>query len=529
MGQATSKLTSKGMSLVDSLDVIATGYILTQNFRDLERLASRDYCSRITILTADVLAKYLKEQEIKYLDRRIRFGDVFTPNASAKLSVLNTSLIDRAKPQRGGSPRGEEETYYGPYGQLRVMQRGVKPWSGLSGEEQKTWHREVGKIRRKMAPKTLVSKLDVPNSEKKMEMCIGIAKFYVQIAHLFNAVTGSVNPRYIYETQAGQVGEKSLLNKDSIPQGARRKLAPDSSLCARRVDTLVGDTAKGKDGTELTRINNCGINKKLHRIKPDDPGARATTIGLQVESSKSLGDEPGIAALDDLYNDMYDYTTGRFTNRSSAAQTQYDADLRRFYQAFTGETVLPENIKKFADIPLTAYYKNEMCQDPNSEWRRGIALDPGSSLFRKYADLVRGMVAFTQSQHELLLGILRQVFDWAKDEHGRWKIATLKPDLTTAKLSELIKRTRGILAQLYIGCEKDYKRGLHLFQAMIDETRLKMDIQREKAADEAANKFIGTPPDAATQEDIEESTVENLQKAYGAPSAQALGRAPIPG
>jgi len=43
MGQATSKLTSKGMSLVDSLDVIATGYILTQNFRDLERLASRDY------------------------------------------------------------------------------------------------------------------------------------------------------------------------------------------------------------------------------------------------------------------------------------------------------------------------------------------------------------------------------------------------------------------------------------------------------------------------------------------------------
>jgi hypothetical protein len=64
---------------------------------------------------------------------------------------------------------------------------------------------------------------------------------------------------------------------------------------------------------------------------------------------------------------------------------------------------------------------------------------------------------------------------------------------------------------------------------MIDETRLKMDIQREKAADEAANKFIGTPPDAATQEDIEESTIENLQKAYGAPGAQALGRAPIPG
>ena len=64
---------------------------------------------------------------------------------------------------------------------------------------------------------------------------------------------------------------------------------------------------------------------------------------------------------------------------------------------------------------------------------------------------------------------------------------------------------------------------------MIDETRLKMDIQREKAADEAANKFIGTPPDAATQEDIEESTMENLKKAYGPPVAQVSTRATIPG
>jgi hypothetical protein len=527
MGQATSKLTSKGMSLVDSLDVIATGYILTQNFRDLERLASRDYCSRITILTADVLAKYLKEQDVKYLDRRTRFGDVFTPNASAKLSVLNTSLIDRSRPQSGGSR--DEDTYYDPYGQLQVMQRDVNTWPGLSGEQKKTWGREIGKIRQKMAPRTLVSKLDVPNSEKKMEMCIGIAKFYVQIAHLFNAIAGSVNPRYIYETQSGQAGEKSLLNKGLIPKGARRKLAPDNSLCARRVDTLIGDTTKGKDGVEITRINNCGINKKLHRIKAGDPGARATTVGLQVESSKSLGDEPGIAALDDLYNDMYDYTTGRFTKRSSAAQAQYNTDLRQFYEAFTGETTIPASITKFADIPMTAYYKNQMCQDPNSQWRQGIALDPASTLFRKYATLVKGMVSFTQGQHNLLLGILRQVFDWAKDEQGRWKIATLKPDLTTAKLSELIKRTRGILSQLYIGCEKDYKRGLHLFQAMIDETRLKMDIQREKAADEAANKFIGTPPDAATQEDIEESTMENLKKAYGPPVAQVSTRATIPG
>ena len=35
-------------------------------------------------------------------------------------------------------------------------------------------------------------------SKEKAELCVGIAKYYVQIAHLFAAITMTVNPKYTY-------------------------------------------------------------------------------------------------------------------------------------------------------------------------------------------------------------------------------------------------------------------------------------------------------------------------------------------
>lgn len=43
------------------------------------------------------------------------------------------------------------------------------------------------------------SKLDEPNEFRKKQMCVGIARFYVQIGNLFNAVMSTMRP-YNYET-----------------------------------------------------------------------------------------------------------------------------------------------------------------------------------------------------------------------------------------------------------------------------------------------------------------------------------------
>ena len=60
---------------VDILDIIATKYILTQNFQDMKKLGSKEYCDKLVILTSKIIKKYMNEKEIKYLAQRITDGN----------------------------------------------------------------------------------------------------------------------------------------------------------------------------------------------------------------------------------------------------------------------------------------------------------------------------------------------------------------------------------------------------------------------------------------------------------------------
>ena len=53
-------LTLTGL-LADILDILATKYILTQNFQDMKKLGDKEYCNKLVILTADIIKKFLKE------------------------------------------------------------------------------------------------------------------------------------------------------------------------------------------------------------------------------------------------------------------------------------------------------------------------------------------------------------------------------------------------------------------------------------------------------------------------------------
>ena len=44
----------------NALDQLATKYILTQNFQDMKRLSTKEYCDKLIVLTADVIKKILK-------------------------------------------------------------------------------------------------------------------------------------------------------------------------------------------------------------------------------------------------------------------------------------------------------------------------------------------------------------------------------------------------------------------------------------------------------------------------------------
>lgn len=56
------------------MDYIATYYILTMDFKSLTRLAEKEYCDELVILTSDIIQRYFTDMEIEYLAQRVKNG-----------------------------------------------------------------------------------------------------------------------------------------------------------------------------------------------------------------------------------------------------------------------------------------------------------------------------------------------------------------------------------------------------------------------------------------------------------------------
>ena len=50
-----------------------------------------------------------------------------------------------------------------------------------------------------------IPKLDVKNDTQKRRLCVGIAKFYVKVAHIFACIMKTINPTISYSDNAGKI------------------------------------------------------------------------------------------------------------------------------------------------------------------------------------------------------------------------------------------------------------------------------------------------------------------------------------
>jgi len=79
---------------VDLIDIIATKYILTQNFQDMKKLGQKEYCDKLVILTSDIVKKFMNEKEIEYLAQRVNRGDYYNKMVKQKVMYLDTNELD---------------------------------------------------------------------------------------------------------------------------------------------------------------------------------------------------------------------------------------------------------------------------------------------------------------------------------------------------------------------------------------------------------------------------------------------------
>lgn len=441
----TTKL--KPASVRQIIDYIATHYILTMDFNSLRKLHDLEYCDKLVILTSDIIERYFTDIQITYLAKNIKDGDHLNDDEA---STEKDNMIFLYKDD--------------------------------------------------------IPKLDIRSPIKKKRVCIGIAKFYIKIAHVFATILTTINPVYVYKDENGNTVKADIYNRSKIPKDAKVNVLK-LNICDNRINSLKRGSNIDFSGiidtdTDTIKIHPkiCSINLKKNSESPDE--------------LKDLEDEPGIPELMELYyDDNYDYKTGKFTGMKANTRAIFNENLRHFYTVFTDGKVMPDNYTKFSDIKLRDYHNRNECKGSKPLFKMKVKGSASDDLFSKYAENIKQMIKKAKKNQELLLDVLNKLFVYMTDPQTKKKIIRINPDLTEDLLQEVIVETRAIIINLYLTCEIDFVNGVKIYEAIVEkkilETAQNQIDTLEKTSDHlVSDDDIPLPAEINELEDIANSKIQ---------------------
>jgi len=405
------------------MDYIATYYILTMDFKSLTRLAEKEYCDELVILTSDIIQRYFTDMEIEYLAQRVKNGVEVNELEKDNVIFLNKNQLE-----------------------------------------------------------SLDVSNDLQKSIRKKRVCIGIAKFYVKIAHIFSAIVMTINPVYTYKGPNGETVKTPFMEKDTIPKNIPRTLHK-LNICDNRIRALKNNQMKDdKTGKITMQPKICDIN-----------------LNKNTGQTKVLSEEPGITELMRLYlDDKYDYSTGTFTGMSKPTLTSYMRDLKTFYTAFTGNPNMPSNITKFGDIKLRDYERTKGCQQTTPFLKTSYTIDENDKLFINYAENIKKMIQNAANNQSKLLSVINDLFTYVIDPYTKKKKIRVNPKLTDVLLQNAVVKTRKFIVNLYVTCESDYVNGVKLYEAIVQskilstsESQVANVEKKTEAILKSVNKLTG--------------------------------------
>ena len=419
MGNTQSSKDKKSLSQI--IDYIATNYILTQNFNDMKKLSDVEYCNKLVVITADIIAKNLKDKEISFLSQRMENGVEINEMKKEKVIFLKKNNLES---------------------------------------------------------------LDITNATDKRRACIGIAKFYVLVAHIFSAIVTTINPVYSYKDSQGSTIKASLLDKQYIPKDVKTKIKK-INICSQRLNALINNQDYNVSNSDQVTIKPkfCGMNYDANRGR-----------------DRNLSEEPGIPELEKLYFDVYNSDTGGFTKMSQKMMDEiYTPDVKRFYTAFTGNENIPNGkdgkpiIKKFSDIPLRDFHRSKGCSK-DGVFNSGYTGTLKNKLFANYAEHLKEMMQTTTDNQTKLVDILDSIFVIAYNPRTQRKETVIKPTLKYSMLEDIVSKTRNIIVDLYIRCEDDFVKGLQLFEAIVEKQIMDTSQAQIKRLEATIQESIVEPP-----------------------------------
>ena len=476
------------------IDYIATNYILTMDFKSLTKLSEREYCDKLVVLTSDIINKNFTDLEVTYLMDRVENGVQPESNRQPESPTPNSDNPPESyKPPESNvkpespTPNSNKppESYKPPESNRQpesTVPESYKPADETTPQESYIPSTPIPSESIKTKTENLMfidkTKLDNLSKDKKKYKCIGIAKYYVKIAHLFAAIVTTISPVFRYKDgESGKMVETGFLDKDKIPKNVPRNLYK-LNICDNRINSLKRGHKYVKAGDK-----NAVIYPKICSFNYNKNGIL-----------KTLSDEPGIKELAQLYyDDKYSYTDGTFSGMSTETEAQYLSDLKQFYTAFTGEELMPPTIRTFSDIKLRDYNTKPGCKLESGEktplYNKLYSISRDDELFKQYGSNIKSMIQDAADKQQELLSVIDKLF-YIEPRENKVRI---HPKLTDQILKFVVLKTRKIIMELYIKCESDYVNGLKIYEAIV-ESKIKQTTQNQiiTLQKEAAKKIDDT-------------------------------------
>lgn len=410
MGQKVSLKTDKNVdNLAEQIEDIASSFIFRPSFQDLTKLYSKDYCDKLVVITEKIISRKLNKFEIEYLKERVE----------------------------NGTSKGKEVT------REKIIY--------MSNDD--------------------LDKLDEPYPMKS-KVCQKIAIFYIKCAHVFAAISKTINPVFEYENNLGEI--EHVDDKKLIPQDREYKRVY-YNYCTRRISAVL--LTPNRLGNLKTNI--CELNRR------DEKSGKYKNKKIHSDKLEHLGQEYGIASLEELYYDMYNFETNKFDKMSKESQEQYISDVRALNNAIHNGKPPNPNALTFSDIELVPYHKKKLCT--NRELRKGIPLVKDSPEFIKYGQAMNAMIKRSKDYQKIFVGHLNKLCikieepSTSTGENPKTNyIYKLNPELTMDDLNKLIKTVRKDIVNSYLECQADFN-GLkeQLFDIVLKKIK-KINEMREK-------------------------------------------------
>ena len=388
------------------------------------------------------------------------------------------------------------------------------------------------------------SKLDEQNVFRKRQMCVGIARFYVQIGNLFNAIMSTMRP-YNYEYI--------------------QKNMPDNFYDMLTFGLLDGPEVRNKDKSKYDTYNMAGftrrqndVKEKMARLlKPGEinmnitPGSGICSIKKDIDnikitpmSSTTTAStitqnkiKPSIfAMLEELYFDIFHEISSSNKSPQFIAMSEemknkiYRRDVYELYRIVTGGKEPGDDIKTFADV---SHYIND--NNKINEWcenHRGLEIPVNNNvrynpIFVKYIKHIQSMNYRISKQRKGIVKLLDRVFNIMNksedviheieesldkgesrrytgfeqdDQYSRdfFRLNLkydffINPNLTDADLQAITNEARTRIVRLYADSYKNFLTGFEILQEL--QETLGLDVLAQKK--ELAKKETENPTGAA--------------------------------